>query len=331
MPRTRLRWSIYAVSALLATVGGVGVAIAADGPDPRPAPRASAIDVAPYVDMGLSGRPRLADFAASGGVRAYTLAFVTSPVGCNASWFNAFDPREAPFADEIAELRGKGGDVKISFGGATGNELALACTNVTALTAEYQAVIDAYDLKFIDLDVEGAAVADSASVDRRSQSLAALQKRNPGLEVSLTLPVLPEGLTADGLNVVRSARDAGVNLDLVNIMAMDYGRAGQDYGELAIQAAKSTADQLKALFPGLSTAEAFAMLGVTPMLGVNDDQGVFRQSDAEDLVDFARDNGVGYLSFWEANRDRSACTGALFQCTNVPQQPFEFSQIFGRF
>jgi hypothetical protein len=114
-------------------------------------------------------------------------------------------------------------------------------------------------------------------------------------------------------------------------MAMDYQRAGQDYGDLAIQATKSTAAQLKGVFPSLSDAQVFRMIGVTPMLGKNDDQGVFNQSDARDLVAFASQNRVGYLSFWEANRDKNACTGALFQCTNVPQQPFEFSKIFAGF
>jgi hypothetical protein len=300
---------------------------------PAPPPAGSGITVAPYVDMGLlsnPGSPTLAQLAASGGVKAFTMAFVNS-AGCKASWFNAFDPRARAFGDQIDALRQQGGDVKISFGGASGIELAQACTDVAALTAEYQAVVDAYKLKFIDLDVEGAAVADTASVNRRSQALAALQKRSAGLKVSLTLPVLPEGLTADGLNVVKSARDAGVNLDLVNIMAMDYQRAGQDYGDLAIQATKSTAAQLKALFPNLSDAQVFRMIGVTPMLGKNDDQGVFNQSDARDVVAFATQNHVGYLSFWEANRDKNACTGALFQCTNVPQQPFEFSKIFAGF
>ncbi|MGC9670443.1 cellulose binding domain-containing protein [Planosporangium sp. 12N6] len=297
-----------------------------------PPPAASGITVAPYVDMGLlsnPGSPTLAQLAASSGVKAFTMAFVNS-AGCKASWFNAFDPRARAFGDQIDALRRAGGDVKISFGGATGIELAQACTDVAALTAEYQAVVDAYQLRFIDLDVEGAAVADPTSVNRRSAALAALQKRNPGLKVSLTLPVLPEGLTADGLNVVKSARDAGVSLDLVNIMAMDYQRAGQDYGDLAIQATKSTAAQLKGLL-GISEAQAFRMVGVTPMLGRNDDQGVFNTSDARDVVAFARANQVGYLSFWELNRDRNACNGALFQCTNVPQQPFEFSRIFAGF
>jgi hypothetical protein len=173
-------------------------------------------------------------------------------------------------------------------------------------------------------------VADPVTIARRSTALAALQKANPGLKISLTLPVLPEGLTADGLNVVRSAKNADVDLDLVNIMAMDYGRSAQDYGDLAIQATRSTKDQIRSIY-GNSDAAAFTMVGVTPMLGKNDDNGTFAQSDALDLIAFANANHVGFLSFWETNRDRNACTGALFQCTNVSQTPFEFSKIFAGF
>ncbi|MBL7261822.1 cellulose binding domain-containing protein [Paractinoplanes lichenicola] len=287
--------------------------------------------VAPYVDMGLlsNGSTTLAQLGRSGNVKSFSLAFVTS-AGCKASWFAAFDPRAKQFADQINAVRAGGGDVKVSFGGATGVELAQACTSVAALQAEYQAVVSAYDLKYIDLDIEGAAVADPTTIARRSTALAALQKANPGLKISLTLPVLPEGLTADGLNVVRSAKNAGVDLDLVNIMAMDYGRAGQDYGNLAIQAVKSTKDQLKSIY-GNSDAAAFQMVGVTPMIGVNDDQGVFGLADARDLVAFANQNHIGFVSYWEANRDKNACNGALFQCTNVTQSPFDYSKIFAGF
>jgi hypothetical protein len=282
--------------------------------------------------MGLlsnPGSPTLAQMATSGGVKSYSLAFITG-AGCKASWFGAFDPRAKQFGDQISALRAAGGDVKVSFGGATGIELAQACTDVAALQTEYQAVVSAYNLRYIDLDIEGAASADAASIARRSTALAALQKANPGLKISLTLPVLPEGLTGDGLNVVRSAKNAGVDLDLVNIMAMDYGRSAQDYGDLAIQAVRSTKDQIKSLY-GNSDAAAFKMVGVTPMLGKNDDNGTFSQSDARDLIAFANANRIGFVSFWEANRDRNACTGALFQCTNVPQTAFEFSRIFAGF
>jgi hypothetical protein len=291
----------------------------------------SSVLVAPYVDMGLlsNGSTTLAQLGSGGNVKSFSLAFVTS-VGCKASWFNAFDPRAKQFADQIAAVRAAGGDVKVSFGGATGVELAQACTDVEALQAEYQAVVSAYGLRYIDLDIEGAALADPATIARRSTALAALQEANPGLRISLTLLVLPEGLTADGLNVVRAAKNAGVDLDLVNIMAMDYGRSGQDYGDLAIQAVKSTKDQIRSIY-GNSDAAAFKMVGVTPMLGVNDDQGTFAQSDARDLIAFANGNHLGFVSFWELNRDKNACTGALFQCTNVSQAPFEFSKIFAGF
>ena len=298
---------------------------------PTVAPDGANVRVAPYVDMGLlaNGTTTLAQLGAAGNVRSFSLAFVTS-AGCKASWFNAFDPRAKQFADQIAAVRAAGGDVKVSFGGATGIELAQACPSVTALQAEYQAVVSAYGLRYIDLDIEGAAVADATTIARRSAALAALQKANPGLKISLTLPVLPEGLTVDGLNVVRSARTAGVDLDLVNIMAMDYGRPGEDYGDLAIQAVRSTRDQLKAIY-SIGDAAAFRMVGVTPMIGVNDDKGVFGPGDARDLVAFANANHLGFVSYWEANRDKNACTGALFQCTNVPQAPFEFSKIFAGF
>jgi len=328
MRRSRLRLTVYLSAAVLAVGGGTVVAVAAT----TPTATAGDVRVAPYVDMGVVSNPggaSLPQLSAGGGVKSYTLAFVTS-AGCKASWFNAFDPRAKPFGDQVDTLRAAGGDVKVSFGGATGTELAQACTDVTALQAEYQAVVSAYQLTFIDLDIEGAAAAEGASIARRSTALAALQRANPGLKISLTLPVLPEGLTGDGLNVVRSAKDAGVDVDLVNIMAMDYGRPAEDYGDLAIQAVKSTKDQIKAIF-GNSDADAFTMVGVTPMLGKNDDNGTFDQSDARDLVAFANSSHLGFMSFWEANRDRNACTGALFQCTNVAQSAFEFSQIFAGF
>jgi hypothetical protein len=255
---------------------------------------------------------------------------VTS-VGCKASWFNAYDPRTAWEKDDIDALRAAGGDVKISFGGASGIDLAQACTDVNSLYTEYAAVVDAYGAKYADFDIEGAAVAEPASIDRRSQALARLTQTHPGLKISLTLPVLPEGLTADGLNVVRSAKNAGAAIDSVNVMAMDYYRSGTDDGDAATQAAQATHDQLKAIFTGKSDAQIWAMVGVTPMLGKNDDGSVYDQNDARQLVAFAQQHHVGTLGFWEETRDRNACNGALYQCTNIPQQPDEFLMIFASY
>lgn len=296
-------------------------------PPPPPPPPPGSVFVAPYVDMGAWPTPSLTDMATAGNLKNFTLAFITAS-GCKAMWFNAYDPRAAWSRDQVDAIRSRGGDVKISFGGASGIELAQACSTPAATEAEYRAVVDAYNLKYIDLDIEGAAVADPTTIARRSQALKLLQTARPNVRVSLTLPVLPEGLTADGLNVVRSARDAGVNLDLVNVMAMDYQRSSGDYGTFAVQAAQSTFSQLKGLYPSRTDAQIWRMLGVTPMLGKNDDGGTYDQTDARQLVTFAKANHLGMLAFWEMTRDRNACNGALYMCTNIPQQPYEFSKIF---
>ncbi|MQY14776.1 hypothetical protein SRB5_49520 [Streptomyces sp. RB5] len=281
---------------------------------------------APYVDMGAWPTPSMPEMAAASGTKNYTMAFVTAS-NCKAMWFNAYDPRAGWARDQVDAIRAGGGDVKISFGGASGIELAQACTTVDSLFAEYDAVVKAYDLKYADFDIEGSATADPVSVGRRSQALARLQQAHPDLRISLTLPVLPEGLTADGLSVVRSARDAGVNLDVVNVMAMDYYR-GVDYGDAAVQAGQSTFDQMKTLYPAKSDAQLWALVGVTPMLGQNDDGRIYDQADARQLVAFAQSKHMGMVSFWEATRDRNACTGALYRCTNIAQSPYEFARIF---
>src|SRR5690349_9598021 len=211
---------------------------------------ATVSSVAPYVDMGAWPTPVLSSMAAKGGVKSFTLGFVTS-YGCKASWFGAYDPRTGWQKEEIQKLRAAGGDVKISFGGASGIELAYYCTTPTTLANEYDAVVKAYSLKYADFDIEGAAVADPTTIQRRSQALKILQDRNPGLKISLTLPVLPNGLTQDGVNVVQSAKNAGVNLDMVNVMAMDYYQGPGDQGAKAIAAAKATQAQVKSVY-GLS-------------------------------------------------------------------------------
>jgi hypothetical protein len=318
--RSRIRTTLLAA---VTTVGGLVIA-GGIGVTAIPAQAASGLPVAPYVDMGSWPTPSLSTMSKASGVKSYTLGFVTS-AGCKASWFNAYDPRAKWQSAEIQKIRSAGGDVVVSFGGASGIELAQACSSVSALAAEYQAVVKAYGLKYIDMDIEGAAVADPTSIKRRSQALAQVQKAT-GVRVSLTLPVLPSGLTADGLNVVKAAKSAGVKVDVVNIMAMDYYQGTNvDMGNKAMDAANKTYAQVNSIYPG------WASIAVTPMIGKNDDGSTFNQSDAKDLVAFAKSKHLGRLGFWETTRDRNACNGALYMCTNIKQNPYDFSKIFAAY
>lgn len=315
---------------VLGMVGAVVVASTVVTGAPAAAEAGAPLPVAPYVDMGAWPTPVLSTMATQGRVKGFNLGFVTS-FGCKASWFAAFDPRTRWQADEIAKIRNAGGDVKVSFGGASGIELAQACSTAAATAAEYDAVVKAYGLKYIDMDIEGAAVADPTSINRRAQALATVQRNNAGLKISLTLPVLPTGLTQDGVNLVRTTKNAGVNIDMVNVMAMDYYQGPADQGAKAIAAARATQAQVKTIF-GLTDAAAWKKVGVTPMIGVNDSRNeIFLQKDARALVNFAKTVHLGMLSFWSQNRDANACTGALYKCTNISQSPYEFARIFASY
>src|SRR6202012_5018590 len=175
---------------------------------------------APYVDTSLYPPFSLVSTAQATGVKQFNLAFVVAGAStsgntgasCTPEWGGVPAVGSDPVASQIAALRAIGGDVRISFGGEAGSELAETCTSASQLQAAYQQVISAYDVNKIDFDIEGAAVDNTAPNARRDQALAALEAQDPGLQVSFTLPVLPSGLTADGDAVLTGAVQAGVKL-----------------------------------------------------------------------------------------------------------------------
>lgn len=297
---------------------------------PRPAGGAA---FAPYVDTSLYPSYDLLDTAAKTGVKEFNLAFVTSGGACSPLWGGTTALDADRVASQIAALRAKGGDVRVSFGGAAGSELGLVCTSADSLAAAYGKVVDAYGLTKVDFDIEGAALPDTAANTRRAQAIAQLQKSHPGLDVSFTLPVMPEGLTQPGVDLMANARQNGVAISAVNIMAMDYGPAySGDMGGYAIQAATATQAQIKGVL-GLSDAAAWKAVAVTPMIGVNDvSSEVFTVQDATQLVEFARAKGLGWLAMWSGARDKQCPGGAKNSadptCSSILQEPLAFTKAF---
>ncbi|MEV7440797.1 cellulose binding domain-containing protein [Streptomyces sp. NPDC091204] len=300
---------------------------------PVPPPGGSGARFAPYVDTSLYPAYDLVDTAAKTGVKEFHLAFITSGGGCAPLWGGVTDLASDKVAAQIGALRAKGGDVRVSFGGAAGHELALNCATVDELTAAYGKVVDQYRLTKVDFDIEGAALPDTAANARRAQAIARLQKSHPGLDVAFTLPVMPEGLTQPGVALLADAKKNGVRVDAVNIMAMDYGPAySGDMGQYAIQAATATQAQLKGVL-GLSDAAAWKAVAVTPMIGVNDVASeVFTVADATQLVEFAASKGIGRLAMWSSTRDKQCAAGAVnyadATCSSILQQPLAFTKAF---
>ncbi len=307
---------------------------------------------APYVDATLWPTYNFAEVAQTTSVRYFTLAFITADPTGRPAWggysqyaVGGNDTFLTQLDQQIQTVRNLGGDVMVSFGGAANQELAEVITNVTALKNAYQLVIDTYQLTHIDFDIEGAAVAHRSSVDRRSQAIAALQAdmRATGRElvVSFTLPVLPSGLTPDGVYVLQSALNHGVEIGGVNIMTMDYGSYAAPnpqgrMGDYAIEAGQSLHAQMRSVYGSTKTdAQLWAMIGLTPMIGMNDvTTEVFDQQEAREVVEFAQQVGINRISMWSLNRDRQHPNGELTYVdlfsSSILQTPLEFSLIFNQ-
>ncbi|MFJ9018462.1 cellulose binding domain-containing protein [Streptomyces sp. NPDC102259] len=291
---------------------------------------------APYVDTSLYPAFDLLASVSATGVKDYNLAFVTDGGGCTPKWGGVTDLASDGVAAQIGALRAKGGDVRVSFGGASGSELATTCSSADALAAAYGKAVDAYQLTKVDFDIEGGALPDTAANTRRAQAIAKLQQQHPNLDVSFTLPVMPEGLTQDGVNLLAGAKSANVEIDTVNIMAMDYGPAySGDMGTYAEQAATATQAQVKSVL-GLSESAAWKAVGVTPMIGVNDvTSEIFKVDDATQLVAFAKAKGLGPLSMWSATRDKQCAGGAKgyadATCSSIVQTDSAFSKAFAAY
>jgi hypothetical protein len=277
-----------------------------------------------------------------------SLGFVIAPGPdrCAPTWSGyVADPAWGPYAYEsadVAGLRAAGGAPVISFGGEDGTELAHACTAPGALIAAYGSVIDAYAptrVARLDFDVEGAALGDTAANTRRAEVVAYLQRAlaavHRRLVVSFTLPADPTGLPRSSVAVIANAIAHRVRIAYVNLMTMDFGSqlAPHPAGRMAaysIDAALNTVRQLAALFPHRSPAAITRMIGLTPMIGVNDDRTeVFTLTDARRLAAYARRARLGMLSMWQLERDLPCGRPERYaqtSCSGVAQRPFQFAR-----
>ncbi|QMU75355.1 sugar hydrolase [Streptacidiphilus sp. PB12-B1b] len=298
----------------------------------------------PYVDTSLWPPYDTAAAAKAGAAKDDNLAFITAGSGCTPEWGGVSTLADTPDPGQMNELRAAGGDVRVSFGGANGTELAESCTSVSSLAAAYQQVITAYRLTKIDFDVEGAAASDTAGITRRDQAIAQLQAaaktQGRTLDVSFTLPVLPSGLVQSGTDLLQDAKANGVDISAVNIMAMDYGDSAApdpsgQMGTYAIDAATATEAQIKSIF-GWTDAQAWAHVAVTPMIGVNDTSDeVFTVADATQLAAFATGKHLAWLSMWSAARDQECSGGAQSyaspSCSSIVQTQYAFAKALGAY
>lgn len=287
------------------------------------------IDMVSWVDMSskysVNGVPNLSQIQQETGLKYYNLGFVrasdSQPLDkngnirwCWGGYYNLSEAGNDGFQYEgikktIKSVRDNGGDVIISVGGQLGKSPWLLTTDVNKLKNMYVEIISAYDLKRIDLDIEetnqGAAVnAVNAKAIKKAQD-------ETGVEVILTIPIMPYGWTNTQTTLVRTYMDAGVDVKIINCMTMCFGYEvydNEDFGDASIRAMKNAKDQLIAIYKDygitLSEAEAYAKLGSTVDIGYeNSYNPIFTTKMTKKVVDFANEVKLGMFSYWSLNRD----------------------------
>jgi hypothetical protein len=317
---------------------------------------------APYYESWLSGggssgsgsssSSGIATSAQQSGSPYETIAFLqTASAGsCTLTWNgDASDPIPgSTFGTDIASLQRRGGNVIPSFGGytadTTSTEIADSCTSVNAIAADYESVITTYHVSRLDMDVEADSLTSTAGIARRNQALKLVEqwaaRRHQPLQVQYTLPVEPTGLTTTDLAVLQNAAATGTRVDVVNLMTFDYYLASEPsplpMGADAISAAEAAHTQLSTIYPHASSAQRWALEGITLMPGLDDYPGKTESTslaDARQVESFARVHGLALLSIWAIQRDNGGCPGTTgaSACSGITQNTWDFSHVLERF
>lgn len=284
---------------------------------------------APYVSADeASGND------SAGSPSVYNLAFVIADgSACTPSWNGTSAIGDSSVTSRISALKEDGAQVRVSFGGASGKELAETCSTAAKLAAAYGKALDAAGSSLADFDIEGDALTDSASVELRSEAIALLQEERSDLAVSFTLPVMPSGLDDESVALLESANDKSVQVSTVNIMTMNYGESYDgDMGDYAITSAQAAQAQLRDVF-GTSDSTAWRAMALTSMIGTNDVDGeTFTLSDAAQVREFAESKEVAWVSMWSTFRDQECESGnseeddPLTNCSGVSQSAGAFGE-----
>jgi hypothetical protein len=240
--------------------------------------------LAPYWEAysADSGDDPLSVWQASG-AKFFTAAFIQTPSSgsCSIDWNGSTSQpiSQSTWGSDFSTIQADGGNVIPSFGGytadTTNTDIADSCTNVSSIAAAYESVITTYNVNRIDLDVEADSDTNTAGITRRNEAIAQVESwaaaNGRSIQFSYTLPVTPTGLTSSETAILQNAVTEGATIATVNIMTFDYYiGTTQEMATDTESAGRRPEGQLKTIYPSLTTAQLWGMIGVTEMIGIDD-------------------------------------------------------------
>ncbi|MEC3975272.1 RICIN domain-containing protein [Amycolatopsis sp. H20-H5] len=294
-----------------------------------PTPGPGAMAVAPYIYNGWGNPPSATTVMASTGVKWFTMAFILSNGYCNPMWDGGRGLTGGVDQNTVNAVRGAGGDVIPSFGGYSGNKLESSCSSAGELAAGYQKVINAYGLKAIDIDIEADAYSNGTVQQRTVDALKTIRANNAGIKIYVTFDT---GQSGPDNSLVNRAASSGLTVDGWTIMPFDFGGAGQNMGNLTMQAAEGLKNVVKSAY-AYSDDMAYRHMGISSMNGITDNNETVTLNDFTTILGYANQHHLARLTFWSANRDRPCPAGYPNDdtCSGVSQQAWDFTRIFARY
>ncbi|MFI1523418.1 fibronectin type III domain-containing protein [Kitasatospora cineracea] len=287
---------------------------------------------APYLYNGWGNPPAASTVMNATGIKWFTLAFVLAQNGCNPTWDSQRPLLNGVDQQTINAVRAAGGDVVPSFGGWSGNKLGPNCADATALAGAYQKVIDAYNLKAIDIDIENTDEFENYTVqDRILNALKIVKQKNPGIRTIVTFGTAISGPTAPGNRLIEQSKALGADIDVFTIMPFDFGNASTDMYAATVSAATGLKNKLKSVY-GWDDATAYSHLGISGMNGLSDNNETTSIANWTAIRDWANTNHIARLAFWSVNRDRGCAGGGLQEtCSGIAQSDWQFTSITAGF
>jgi chitinase len=283
---------------------------------------------APYVMPLDNNPPDLPAVMSATGEKAFMLAFIlANGSSCSAAWDGtAAVSSDTAVAAVINGVRDAGGDVSVSIGGYNGTKLGQVCSNASTTAAAYQAVITKYSLKAMDFDIEEPEYENTTAVNNEIGAAQILQRNNPGIYLSVTLPGTTSGTGYFGQNALNTAKSLGFTPDNWSIMPFDGGFNGASSQQSALNLFNG---MLTNTF-GWTSANAWAHEGISQMNGRSDTGETFTTADFASNLSFAKSVGLGRFTFWSLNRDRECPGGATSTtsgtCSSVVQNDWDFTR-----
>jgi hypothetical protein len=286
---------------------------------------------APYLYLGWGSPPAPSTVMSATGIKSFTMAFVLSGGGCTPAWDGNRPLTGGTDASTIAAIRSAGGDIVPSFGGWSGNKLGPNCSTAAALAGAYQQVINAYNLKAIDIDIENTDEFESEVVqDRILNALKIVKQNNAGLKTIVTFGTSTTGPSYWGTRLISQSAALQTNIDVFTIMPFDFGGGANMY-QSTVNASEGLKTALKNAY-GWSDAVAYTHMGISGMNGLSDQQELTSLAQWTQIRDWANSNHLARLAFWSVNRDRGCAGGGVVSnCSGIAQSDWAFTQVTAGF